>query len=146
LKFITATFRIPSMTDLRHDTHPYHAHIYFDAHTREQALALRGLLSECLASRSIPALRLVGRLREGSAGPHPIPQFEVHFLASALPAVREAIHASGLTALLHPLTDDDVADHTSLAEWIGAPLSLDLTTLDPPGHNRGVARFGVSDF
>jgi hypothetical protein len=26
------------------------------------------------------------------------------------------------------------------------PLDLDLTTLDPPGKNQGVARFAISDF
>ena len=39
----------------------------------------------------------------------------------------------------------DDADHTSLAQWIGEPLSLDLSVLDPPGMNQGVARFGQSD-
>jgi DOPA 4,5-dioxygenase len=56
------------------------------------------------------------------------------------------IKASNLTALVHPLTDDDLADHTSLALWIGEPLPLDHSVLDPPGFNQGVARFGKSDF
>jgi DOPA 4,5-dioxygenase len=47
---------------------------------------------------------------------------------------------------VHPLTDDDLADHTTLARWIGAPLELDLGVLDPPGMNQGVPRFGKSDF
>jgi hypothetical protein len=38
-----------------------------------------------------------------------------------------ADQGSGLTALVHPLTDDDLADHTSLALWIGGPLPLDKT-------------------
>jgi DOPA 4,5-dioxygenase len=48
--------------------------------------------------------------------------------------------------LVHPLTEDDLADHTSLAHWIGEPVELDLTTLDPPGINQGMGRFGKSDF
>jgi DOPA 4,5-dioxygenase len=47
---------------------------------------------------------------------------------------------------VHPLTDDDLADHTTLGRWIGEPLELDLTTLDPPGMNQGVPRFGKTDF
>jgi DOPA 4,5-dioxygenase len=39
-----------------------------------------------------------------------------------------------------------MADHTSLARWIGAPVELDFTALDPPGQNQGVARFGKTDF
>jgi aromatic ring-cleaving dioxygenase len=56
------------------------------------------------------------------------------------------IERSGLRALVHPLTHDDLADHTELGHWIGEPLELDLSTLDPPGHNQGVARFGKTDF
>ena len=63
-----------------------------------------------------------------------------------MPSILPIIEASGLTALVHPLTDDDLADHTTLAHWIGEPLALDLTTLDPPGLNKGVARFAKSDF
>jgi DOPA 4,5-dioxygenase len=88
----------------------------------------------------------VGQMTEGKAGPHPIPQFEVHFLEKSLGSVVPLIEASGLRALVHPLTDDDMADHTTLAHWIGDPVELDVSTLDPPGMNKGVARFGKSDF
>jgi DOPA 4,5-dioxygenase len=47
---------------------------------------------------------------------------------------------------VHPLTDDDLADHTELSRWIGEPLELDVNVLDPPGINQGVARFGKTDF
>ena len=79
-------------------------------------------------------------------GAQPIPQFEIHFTKEILPTILRPIEASGLTALVHPLTDDDLADHTSLAHWIGKPLELDLTTLDPPGANQGIARFSKTDF
>lgn len=125
---------------------PYHAHIYYEGNSRPLAETMRSVLSQRMASGELPSLRFVGSLRDGKAGPHPLPQFEIHFVADALPVVREVIRASGLTALIHPLTDDDLADHTRLAEWIGAPLALDLDTLDPPGRNKGVARFGWSDF
>ena len=46
--------------------------------------------------------------------------------------------ASGLTALVHPLTDDDVADHTSLARWIGEPLPLDHSVLDRLGSTKAL--------
>ena len=119
---------------------PYHAHIYFLPEQRSVAERLRQELGER------PDLLFVGRMTEGKAGPHPVPQFEVHFLESAREAIVPRIEASGLQALVHPLTDDDVADHTTLAEWIGDPIELDLTTLDPPGMNQGVPRFGKTDF
>jgi DOPA 4,5-dioxygenase len=119
---------------------PYHAHIYYKAEQRGAAEELREEL------RGSPAVLFAGRMMDEPVGPHPLPQFEVHFREEAVPAVTAAIEASGLTALVHPLTDDDLADHTTLARWIGEPLDLDTSVLDPPGVNQGVARFGKSDF
>ena len=119
---------------------PYHAHIYFEEGQRPRAEALRHDLE------ARPEVLFAGGMTRGKTGPHPIPQFEVHFLKRSLPDIVGRIRESGLRALVHPLTDDDLADHTSLAQWIGQPVELDLTTLDPPGVNQGVARFGKSDF
>lgn len=122
------------------DDAPYHAHIYLSGDQRDAAAELRGQFE------AEPFILFVGRMTEGKAGPHPIPQYEVHFRRSALADVQKMIRASGLRALVHPLTDDDLADHTNLGEWIGEPLDLDLTTLDPPGVNQGIPRFGKTDF
>ena len=124
---------------MSHDA-PYHAHVYFSPEERGAAEELRAKF------QADPEILFVGRMTEGKAGPHPIPQYEVHFLRKSLEGVQSALHASGLRALVHPLTTDDVADHTSLGEWIGEPLELDLTTLDPPGMNQGIPRFGKTDF
>ena len=122
------------------DDAPYHAHIYSAEEQLSSALQLRSLFA---ADSSV---LFTGTMTEGPVGPHPIPQFEIHFLKRSLDHVRSIIAASGLRALVHPLTDDDLADHTSLADWIGEPLDLDLSALDPPGVNQGVARFGRTDF
>jgi DOPA 4,5-dioxygenase len=119
---------------------PYHAHIYYSAEQRAAAEALRDQLARA------PEVLFVGRLMDGPVGPHPVPQFEVHFLETSVPMIVEAIERSGLTALVHPLTDDDLADHTAHARWIGEPIELDTSVLDPPGVNQRVARFGKSDF
>jgi DOPA 4,5-dioxygenase len=120
---------------------PYHAHVYYSDEDRAAASALR---EEFTAGR--PEVLFVGRMMDRGVGPHPLPQFEVHFPERARLEVVAAIEASGLRALVHPLTDDDLADHTNLAQWIGEPLELDVTTLDPPGRNQGVPRFGKTDF
>lgn len=119
---------------------PWHAHIYFDEPEREAAAALRE------AFQSNPNVCFVGRMATGGVGPHPIPQYEVHFTDISRDAIIAMIEPTGLRALVHPLTDDDLADHTTLGHWIGEPLELDLSVLDPPGVNQGVPRFGVSDF
>jgi len=125
---------------------PYHAHVYYGPESRAIAETLRLRFRAMKESEKASRLLFVGQLRDGKMGPHPVPQFEVHFTRAGLPAILLAIEASGLRALVHPLTDDDLADHTSLAHWIGKPIELDLTTLDPPGVNKGIARFGKTDF
>ena len=125
---------------------PYHAHIYYALDNRVAAESLHLRLSQIKESGEIPQLLYVGQLRDCKVGPQPIPQFEIHFTHDVLPNILPITEASGLTALVHPLTDDDLADHTTLGHWIGEPLTLDLTTLDPPGRNKGVARFAKSDF
>ena len=122
-------------------TAPYHAHIYYTDKDRASAEALRDLFSAMQ-----PQVLFVGRMMDDGVGPHPIAQYEVHFLEDARADVVAAIESLGLRALVHPLTDDDVADHTRLGQWIGEPLELDLSVLDPPGHNQGIARFGKTDF
>lgn len=125
---------------------PYHAHIYYQLDNRAAAEALHLRLSELTEAGGISPILFIGTLRDRKVGPHPIPQFEIHFFKADLARIVPVIESSGLTALVHPLTDDDVADHTSLAHWIGEPIELDLAPLDPPGMNKGVARFGKTDF
>lgn len=125
---------------------PYHAHIYYTQATKPVAQRLHRDLTSRITSGSIPELLLVGGMYDSSVGPHPQPQFEIHFLASALPRIVSLLNAAGLTVLVHPLTDDDLADHTTLAQWLGEPLPLDVSVLDPPGRNQGFARFGKRDF
>jgi len=119
---------------------PYHAHIYYSADERGRAERLRQDFQDN------GDILFVGRMTDAGVGPHPIPQYEIHFAERSRADVIEAIAASGLRALVHPLTDDDLADHTTLAHWIGEPVELDVTVLDPPGINQGVSRFGKSDF
>lgn len=125
---------------------PFHAHIYYDASDRSAAEQLHSDLRAKKGTGDLIDVLFVGEMTERPVGPHPIPQYEVHFHRKALPAVLERIKASRLRALVHQLTDDDLADHTSQALWIGEPVPLDLSVLDPPGMNQGVARFGKSDF
>lgn len=128
------------------DQSPYHAHIYYSIEERAAAEGLRQKFLNLTGSVGKPNILFVGQMADRGIGPHPLPQYEVHFVEEARADVVAMIEETGLRALVHPLTDDDLADHTSLARWIGEPLALDLTVLDPPGRNQGVPRFGKSDF
>lgn len=125
---------------------PYHAHIYYDMNSRHLAVAIRDQLLSLQATEEKPHIEFVGELRDHKVGPHSIPQFEIHFRCAELPAVVPLLEASGLAVLVHPLTLDDLADHTTLGTWIGRPVPLDLSVLDPPGFNQGFDRFGKTDF
>ena len=125
---------------------PWHAHIYYAPAERDRAQGLRGRLLGLKESGATPQVQFIGELRDYKVGPHPVPQFEVHFTAGLVETLKGMIREVALTALIHPLTDDDLADHTRLGQWIGTPIALDLTVLDPPGINQGIARFGKTDF
>ena len=125
---------------------PYHAHIYYSADERPVALSLRDKLRAVKPGDPLSGLRFVGELRDHKAGPHITSQFEIHFDEQLLPVVEAELSRSGLRVLIHPLTLDDLGDHTYLGRWIGRPVELDLTVLDPPGVNQGIARFGKTDF
>jgi DOPA 4,5-dioxygenase len=125
---------------------PWHAHVYYDPETWHIAERLHQQLSHLLVDGAFADLVLVGHMYDRGVGPHPKPQFEIQFYESAVPRIREMLTATGLTCLVHPLTDDDLADHTTLGQWIGDALPLDESVLDPPGHNQGFARFGKVDF
>lgn len=125
---------------------PYHAHIYYSADERPLASALRDRLRAARPDDPLSALCFVGELRDRKVGPHIACQFEIHFEERLLPLVERELVRSGLRSLIHPLTLDDLGDHTHLGRWIGEPVDLDLTVLDPPGVNKGLERFGKTDF
>ena len=125
---------------------PFHAHIYYDAADPSAAERLHAELRSGKGTGDLIDVIFVGEMTDRAVGPHPLPQYEVHFYRKALPVILRKIKSSGLRALVHQLTDDDLADHTTQALWLGEPLALDLSVMDPPGMNQGIGRFGKSDF
>jgi DOPA 4,5-dioxygenase len=102
----------------------YHAHVYYGADTRERAEALRADLAQGLAVE-------LGELRGVPTGPHPVPQFRMKFAAAEFERVVPwlMLNRRGLDILVHPLSDDSLADHTRYAIWLGNPVKLKLDTL-----------------
>jgi aromatic ring-cleaving dioxygenase len=125
---------------------PFHAHIYYTLLTREAARGLHTRLRDTVKAEGGTGLLYVGEMCDGPVGPHPQPQWEIHFYETYLPQLMPLLESCGFTVLVHPVTLDDLADHTSLARWIGKPIPLDVTALDPPGINKGLDRFGKADF
>ncbi|WP_061939740.1 DOPA 4,5-dioxygenase family protein [Collimonas pratensis] len=110
----------------------YHAHIYYEPENRTIAEVLHFRLSELTKPGDSSPIHFIGQLRDSKVIPHPIPQFVIHIAKENFEAVLPIIASSGLRALVHPLSGDDLADHTISAQWIGEPLELELASFRPP--------------
>ena len=101
----------------------YHAHVYFGPETVAQARALCQQAGELFGVA-------VGRVHEREVGPHPHWSCQLAFdgaiFDSFIPWLDQ--HRGGLDVLVHGLTGDDLADHTTHAAWLGqeAALKLDM--------------------
>ncbi len=100
----------------------YHAHIYYDAHTIDQARAL------CEAARDRFAVQM-GRMHEKPVGPHPCWScqlaFEPETFTKLIPWL--ALNRDGLVVFVHPETGDALKDHTEHSMWMGEMMELDTS-------------------
>lgn len=105
-----------------HAVQGYHAHVYFNADTVDQARAL------CEEATRRFGLKM-GRVHERPVGPHPDWSCQLAFEHAQLADVMLwlALNRKGLVVFLHPLTGDDLADHTEHAIWMGAVRDLDVS-------------------
>jgi len=102
----------------------YHAHVYFDAQTLEQARAL------CTEAAARFPLKM-GRVHEKPVGPHPDWSCQLAFRAGLFEEIIVwlAMHRAGLVVFIHPVTGNDLIDHRDYAIWMGAVRPLDLSVL-----------------
>ena len=102
----------------------YHAHVYFDEATVEQARALRERVGEELD-------HAVGRFHEKNVGPHPRWSFQIAFEADEFGTIVPwlALNRKGLTVFVHGLSGIDIYDHTELVMWLGDSVELNLDAL-----------------
>ncbi|WP_024695462.1 DOPA 4,5-dioxygenase family protein [Pseudomonas syringae] len=107
------------------DVHGYHAHVYFDAQTLDQAQAL------CEAAAGKFAVQM-GRVHQKRVGPHPDWSCQLAFEHAQFADVMLwlALNRNGLVVFTHPLTGDERLDHTEHAIWMGAVRPLDLSVFD----------------
>ena len=104
----------------------YHAHIYYDSHTKPKAAQLREVLLEKFKVEP-------GGFSDEPRGPHPISQFNVIFETSEFQDIVPwlMLNRDGLDVLVHPLTESSYDDHSKNAMWLGTPVSLKLDILRP---------------
>lgn len=103
----------------------WHAHVYYDAATREAAARLREGIAQAFPEA------VLGRWHDAPVGPHPQAMYQVAFAPALFAALVPflALNREGLAVLVHPETGRQRADHTAHALWMGAVLPLDLSVL-----------------
>jgi len=103
----------------------YHAHVYFDAQTVQQA---RDLCNRAADTFGVT----MGRVHERPVGPHPMWSCQLAAspaqFAALLPWL--ALNRAGLIVFSHPNTGNDLPDHRDHGIWLGTGLPLDLTIFD----------------
>ena len=104
----------------------WHAHVYFDAATRDTAWALRELIGVDLAERV-----QIGRFHEKPVGPHPMWSYQLAFGAGEFAQVVGwlTLNHGALDVFIHPNTGDELRDHRDSALWLGKSYTLDLNAL-----------------
>lgn len=66
--------------------------------------------------------------------------FEIHVPAAKIDSIVPVIDKkrSGLSVLIHPVQDDELAAHTVFARWLGEKLKLDLSQLNSANSPRHI--------
>lgn len=101
----------------------WHAHVYFDAESRDAAKAFRETVAAHFGDRVS-----LGRFHERPVGPHPQWSFQIAFAPGQLADVAAwlTLNHGALDVFMHPNTGDQLSDHRDCAVWIGRSYALDL--------------------
>jgi len=100
----------------------YHAHVYFDEKSTEQAREL------CQQAAALFAVEM-GRVHQKLVGPHPHWSCQLTFDSQQFDRLIPWLdaHRGELNLLVHPRTGISRTDHTTHASWLGEPSKLDLS-------------------
>jgi DOPA 4,5-dioxygenase len=101
----------------------WHAHVYFDAASRDDAWQFR----EVLLRQFGDAVEM-GRFHERPVGPHPQWSYQLAFAPAQFSGVVSwlALNHGTRDVFVHPNTGDELRDHRDSAIWLGRSYQLDL--------------------
>jgi aromatic ring-cleaving dioxygenase len=99
----------------------YHAHVYFDEKSTEQARKL------CQGAADLFGVAM-GRVHQKLVGPHPHWSCQLAFDSTQFEKLIPWLdqNRGGLTVLVHGVTGNDLEDHTTNASWLGKPAKVNL--------------------
>ena len=101
----------------------WHAHVYFDATSRDAAREFRDVVTAEFGD-SVQ----MGRFHEREVGPHPRWSYQIAFAPTQFSDVVGwlALNHGALDVFVHPNTDNELRDHRDCALWLGRSHQLDL--------------------
>jgi len=107
-----------SMRDIR-DIKGFHFHVYYSNDSREKARELFNYFGSNAHWYDKPI------------GPHTQPMFVVEETPSHMEDVYKfmILNRGDLSVLIHPITKNELEDHTTSVGWLGKPVPLDLDWL-----------------
>jgi aromatic ring-cleaving dioxygenase len=102
----------------------YHAHVYFEQESVEKAASLCRQAGELFAVQ-------VGRIHRRPVGPHPHWSCQLAFDRAQFEPLMAWLQENrgDLSVLVHPLSGNDLDDHTTHASWLGDAVPLHLAAL-----------------
>ena len=101
----------------------WHAHVYFDATSRDAAREFREVVTAQFGDRVE-----MGRFHEREVGPHPRWSYQIAFAPMQFSDVVGwlALNHGALDVFVHPNTDNELRDHRDCALWLGRSHQLNL--------------------
>ena len=99
----------------------YHAHLYYNKPNLDEARELRKVIGEKFEVE-------LGRLHEKPVGPHPIWSCQITIPVKRFGEVVPwlALHRGSIDFFIHPVTGNDLDDHTKFVMWLGKSYQLNL--------------------
>ncbi|KAF9919805.1 hypothetical protein FBU30_010517 [Linnemannia zychae] len=114
----------------------FHFHLYWfqnNSASHASAVKLRDRIIELAQQGFFQVVPLKNGINTAPRGPHPIGSYEVWCAREDFARCYSwfVLNRGPHSILIHPLTREELADHSSRAAWLGTPVPLDFSRLSP---------------
>ncbi|KAF9424619.1 hypothetical protein BGZ94_008026 [Podila epigama] len=129
--------RSPTLqSDYDNEIKEFHFHIYWfqnNEASQASAVKLRDRILQLVKEGFFQVVPLKNGVNTAPRGPHPIGSYEVWCAREDFARCYSwmVLNRGPHSVLIHPLTREEIADHSTRAAWLGTPVPLDLSRLEP---------------
>ncbi|KAG0006615.1 hypothetical protein BGZ65_006049 [Modicella reniformis] len=114
----------------------FHFHLYWfqnNLASHASAVKLRDRILELVEQGFFQVVPLKNGINTSPRGPHPIGSYEVWCAREDFARCYSwfVLNRGPHSILIHPLTREEIADHSTRATWLGTPVPLDYSKLTP---------------